>query len=303
MPILRSSIKRGPAIIKYDGATFWTKADIRLAIDLATLEIDSSAYGKVDERTTQRKCEVSFTPVGEWESLAVLFPYGSMNVGTSIFTSADKPLEIHTLDGQKLTLKAAAITKPPDIILSATKTRFGECTFTGIGADNTAWTTADSLIASTAAVFADTSFDPANIKTEPVTAAWGAAPWDSFQTRDGFVISHEMAFKEIETDSEGIVDMMLSKIAIRAKARPIGITEADLLTALKIQGAGNARGKSLSGSDLVITATTGTVTVKGAALRDAGYEFGHEALRIGEVEWVATRTLNLGVVQPLIVIA
>lgn len=299
----RSSILRGPAVVRYDGATFWTKADIKVTINLESFEVDSSAYGVLDRRTTQRRAEVSFEPVGEYESLTVLFPYGSMTIGTSIFTSTDKPLEIHTLDGKKLTFKAAALTKVPDIVASATKTRFGECTFTCIGSDNTAWTTTDSLLAITSVAFSDTSLDPVNIKTEPVTAAWGgSAPWNNFQTAEGFVVSHDLSFTNIEIDTDGLVDMMLSKISVRAKARPVGITESDLISALKVQGAGNPRGKSLSGADLVITPTTGVITVKGAALDTGGYEFGGAALRIGELQWVATRTLSAGVVQPLITI-
>lgn len=304
MPLARSSILRGPAIVTFAGAQFYTKGDIKVSINLESFEVDTAAYGKVDERTTQRRAEVSFEPAGEWESLGVLFPYGSMNIGTSIFTAVDRPLVIHTLDGKTVTFKAAALTKVPDINLSANKTRFGECTFTAIGSDNAAWTVADSLVAVAALAFADTTFDPANIKTEPVTAAWGAvAPWSSFLTADGFVVSHDLSFQDINIDTDGLVDMMLSKIAIRAKARPVGITELQLADALKIQGAGNPRGKSLAGADLVITATTGVVTVKGAALHSGGYEFGSAALRIGEVEWVGTRTLNLGVVQPLITVA
>lgn len=306
----RSTILRGPAIVTFNGATFWTKGDIKVAINLDSFEVDSSAYGKVDERTTQRRAEVSFEPVGEWENLSQLFPYVSINsapvaigIGVSIFTASDLPLVIKTLDGKTITFKAAAITKCPDIILSATKTRWGECTFTCIGSDNTAWTVADSLAAVASVAFSDTSFDPAAIKTEPVTAAWGgSSPWNSFQTAEGFVVSTELGFQNIEIDTDGLVDMTLSKIAVRAKARPVGITEAQLLTALNIQGAGNARGKSLSGADLVITPTTGVITVKGAALHMGGYEFGAATLRIGEVEWVATRTLSVGVVQPLMIV-
>jgi hypothetical protein len=318
MPAQRSSILRGPAIVTFDSQKFYTKGDIKVNINLDTFEVDSSAYGKLDERTTQRKAEVSFTPVGEWEATTTLFPYRTMNIGTSIFTGTDKPLVIHTLDGKTLTFKAAAVTKCPDIIFSATKTRFGEVTFTCIGSDNTAWTVTDSLLAIASSAFSDTTLDPANIKTEPIFGQWGTtSPWggalagDGFHTAEGFVISHDLSFQNLDIDSEGMIDMMLAKISLRAKAKPIGatitgafvaVTETDVITALKIQGAGNLRGKSLAGSDLVIKLAADNSVLfrlKGAALHDGDYEFGHAALRLGELEWVATRTLSAGVVQPL----
>jgi len=318
MPIQRSSILRGPAIVTFDSQKFYTKGDIKVDINLDTFEVESSAYGKVTERTTQRMAKVSFVPVGEWEATGTLFPYRNMTIGSSIFTGTDKPLVVHTLDGKTITFKAAAVTKCPDMIFSANKTRFGEVEFTCIGSDNTAWTVTDSLVAVASSAFADTTFDPANVKTEPIFVQWGtASPWggalagDGFHTAEGVVISHNVSFNEINIDSEGLVDMMLSKISVTAKARPVGatitgafvaITEADVITALKIQGSGNLRGKDLAGSDFIVKLAADNSIVfrlKGAALNDAGYEFGPASLRLGELTWSATRTLSAGVVQDL----
>jgi hypothetical protein len=99
--------------------------------------------------------------------------------------------------------------------------------------------------------------------------------------------------------------MTLRDLAVRCRCRPEGITEAQLVTALKLQGTGNARGRSLNANSnsLVITGTGVSVTLTGAQMKGGGMQFGPITPRIGEVEFVATRTFSTGVAQPLFVLA
>jgi hypothetical protein len=316
--MLRSSIIRGPAKITYRSQTFWTQSDIELNFNLETFEINTSAHGKVDERVKDILPQVSFTPAGEWEALAVLFPYMSNQsgaivvIGSEIFTASDgsagdSPLVIHTLGGTTYTFHAAAVTKMPDIILASTKTLFGAVTFTCIRKDDTLWTAANSLFTIDEAAGAPTTttdFSPSNIITQPYTCTW-QSPMASFQTKEGVIVSFDTGFDPVELDSVGQVGMTLKNVGVMARCIPVGITEANGLSALKIQGSGTGRGKSLlaGAADFVATGTGVVVTVKKAAIKQAGHRFGSTVLRLGEYGWVAARDFPSGVAAPLFSVA
>lgn len=311
----RTAILRGPAIVQFNSVDFYSQGDIEVEIDEESFEIITSAYGKVDERIANRIAKVRFTPAGEWESLATLFPYASTIVGASIFTGTDVPLAIQTLDGRKITFQAAALTKMPDLILSAVKTAFGQVEFTCIGKDNTAWSTASSFVAVTSVSMPASTFDPAAVKISPWTAAWGVTtPWDGFQSKDGFSVNWDLKFGRLDTDTDGLVDMMFESLAVMVKAQAIvsvptpgGITEQNVIDALIIQGAGAVRGKSYqalaNNANLVLTATDGrTFTANKASMKGTGFKFGATTVRQGESAWIATRALSAGVIGPLFAI-
>jgi hypothetical protein len=306
MPITRSSILRGPAVVIFGGSTFYSKDDIQLEMSLGTFDVVTSMHGKVDERVSSRVSTIRFTPAGEWEALGVLLPYGSYNIGDSVFGATDVPLVIQTRDGKRLTFSAAAVTKMPDIDLSTGRTLFDQVEFTAIGADNTDWTAATSLITTSSTAFSDTTFASANIKTQPYTAAWGgSSPWSSFQSMDGFKISFDLALSDVETDSDGLVDKTITNLGVRCRCRPMGITEAQLIAALGLQNTGNSRGRSLNAgsNSMVISGTGVSVTLAGAQMKGGGMQFGTQTPRIGEVEFVATRTFSSGVANPLFTVS
>lgn len=306
MPISRTSILRGPAVVQFNGATFHTAGDIEVDLSLETFDIPTSVHGIVDRRVRERLVRVRFTPAGEWESLSILWPYATKNLGDSIFGAVDVPLVIQTRDGKTITFRAAAITSMPDIRLSATNTLIGQVELTCLGTDNMAWTVDESLVAVGANAWADVSFSSANVKTQPYSAAWGAsAPWDDFASMEGFTVSFDLSVQPVMVDSEGTIDMTFGDLTVRCACRPIGITEANLIAAAGLQGTGNFRGRSLNtgAQDLVISGTGVTVTLKGAALRSSGMVFGSTSPRIGGVEFVATRTYSAGVAQPLFTLA
>ena len=80
---------------------------------------------------------------------------------------------------------------------------------------------------------------------------------------------------------------------------------AQLDGALLAQGAGAWHGAKLSGmaADLVITgAQTVSVTVKNAALKTAGFVFGGNALRNGEIGFVSTINVSSGTATAALVL-
>ncbi|NCC50899.1 MAG: hypothetical protein EOM20_06740 [Spartobacteria bacterium] len=305
MTIARSSILRGPAIVQMGGQSMYTAGDITVNTRKETFPIESSAYGKVDERLSYVITDISFTPVGMWTAalLAVMYPHTNPIAGTSIFGATDTGVTIHPLNGsEKIVYTAGAVTKMPDIILSAVKTAFGEMTITCLGGSNKAMTEADYHYTLTAtSTFTDTSFAVASIPTSPISIylVGQSAPWNAIETKDGATVSFNLSTSPVETDSDGLVDYSMSGLDITVSFQPVNPTAAQVLTKLAIQGTDVRRGMSLnSGSNNLICAgwATGSpqVTVNNAALKNAPAVYGKDALRHGALEFIATRTTGVG---------
>lgn len=331
MSVGRTGLVVGPAKLVHRGATLFTKDDFEVNTSVDTFNINTSPHGKVDERAIEAKAECSFTPEGRYAAAligALWSPFANMKIGTSLVgytatingttgaatitavnSSTDEPLVISAADGQVHTIIAAAVTKPPDILLSATKTMIGQATISGVRQNGKAWTDADSLYTIGSADgdtnIADSTFAPSSIRTQPYTAIWtGISGFDTaFESEDGFTVSWDVKTTDMKTDTSGVVDIRLTEIAVMVKCVPIGPTAAQIQAALKYQGSGSARGHSLAGvgAQLQITGADSTnyVTIPTASLKTAGYRFGSTALRNREIGFVAARTFSGGAQQPL----
>jgi hypothetical protein len=300
----RANIINGPAIITFKGASFYTAGDIELNPGISYGEINTAMHGKVDSFIDDIVAEITFTPAGQWiaEHLAVLFPYATPVIGSSIFGSTDSDVTIQTLAGQLITWKAGAITKMPDLILSAVKPALGAVTIACIGENATAWSDEAKRAVVAATAFSDASFDPADIKMAAYVAAitGASAPWDAIQTQEGWTISFDVKAEPVKTDALGTVDMRIGGVTASAKCIPVGISEAQLLAKLPLQGAGIARGTRLStlGADLTITGPNvgdPIVVLKNAVMTTGQLKFGSTALRIGEIAFECAVTFTTGV--------
>ena len=81
----RTTIVRGPCKITYDGATFYSKGGVTLTVNQSSFDKQSDAYGLIGRGKTDMSVVVEFEPVGEIESLTVLFPYGATTIGAGIY--------------------------------------------------------------------------------------------------------------------------------------------------------------------------------------------------------------------------
>jgi hypothetical protein len=238
--------------------------------------------------------------------------YGDAIAGTNIIDITDvgtgthklvvnNPLVIQTFAGQQYTFPNAAVVSMPPITVSAVQTLLGQVTFECFLAEGANWSDANPFY-TLAAVAApnDTSFNPTNVLTQPATMGWGVTPpWSSFSTKSGVRVEFPLQLEAVETDMDGVLTRRLSGITVTARAVPMGLSESDIMTKLLLQGAGAARGRSLSGANLEISATGFWVRLYGAALRGGPQLFGTKSDRIGELTWVATRTFATGVPNPL----
>lgn len=323
----RVSLQRGTAVVKtvspWDGSTavqFSLKSDASIKDITDTLVINTSAAAHIDERAIEQYSELTLEPAGIWTTavLECLYkPFANYKRGASLlngypasmypFTSAaDLPWVANGVDGEAHTLEAGAITKLPDLFLSAKKTMIGSMTVRGMRAKGKGWgddTSLRNIGAVSGTDNVDASFALAKLPTQPYSATWGAVTgFVGFDTQDGWTISFQIGTQEIEVDSTGKLDIAFDSIAVMAKCVPVGPTSANILSAQKLQGSGVVRGYSLANqqatpnADLVITGQDAAtiITLKQPALKTAGYEFGAFKLRAGEIGFVVTRPMTGG---------
>lgn len=295
--IARTSIISGPARLNFAGQNFWSKGDVTLNVVNERFNIDTAHFGKVDERISGRRIEVSFEPSGRFTAAlaAVLWPYGNTAIGASIFTGSDVPLTINSRDGRQIVVHAAAITQMPNIRLGVTQTMAGQVTFTGIVKNNTDPSAAAAYLTESAVSYpGDTGFAVADILTNPSIANWGGvAPWVAFPTEGGWEISFATSFAEQRVDGIGLVDMTLAGLDVTASAVPVGPTAAQILAVLAPNA---ALGTSIAtANDLVISSYGNNefvFTLSNAAMIESGLVFGREAKRVGQTQWIATREIG-----------
>src|SRR3974390_942879 len=128
-----------PAIVTWNGKSFYSKAGIRSEFKRETFAVATDFDGQIDERMKAQLTEVRFQPDGQISDLNKYFPYAAADIGKSIFGASNKLLVIVTKfggagsAGQTITYPRAAVTKLPQLRLKPTDTLFGEMAFTCLG--------------------------------------------------------------------------------------------------------------------------------------------------------------------------
>ena len=224
----------------------------------------------------------------------------------------NNPITIQSQDnqGQLWTFFNAAVSRMPRISLSSVKTPVGPVEFNAYLADGQDWSGASSLYSVVSNPWpGDTSFNPNNILTGEVTSQWGrgvAAPWSSFDTKAGWEIDFPMELTRVEADNVGLITHKLSNIDVTARSTPLGVLVGDVLTLMYLQGANASRGRSLDllGNDLLISSVAGNLGVKltAAGLRGGPFLWSNKLDRVGELEWIATRSFGPTGANPLFVV-
>lgn len=308
MSLSRSNLVVGPAKCVFtptggSAATFFTNDSFEVKLKPKTFEVKPQGFIQADVRDEDRVIEFDVTPDGRLNAavIAALWPYLNYRPGQSLPTNSDQPFVAHGADTGKLTVLAAYVRKMPSLTLSAKKTAIGSAGFRGILANSMNPDDASSYLtyAASGATFADSTFDLTQIVTQPYTAAWGSVTgFGAVVGEEGFQVDFELKTKEIPVDGLGTVVEVIESVGVMVKCKPVGPTAAQILAALYHQGTGARLGASrqaLSAS-LAITGADGTtvVTVPKATLVEAGYRFGADVLRNGEIGWVGTLNVTTG---------
>lgn len=300
MPIARASVIRGPAVVTYNSQSFYTQGDVKVTVEHVPFDVLTSAFGKVDERVKSRRATCAFTPDGKLTAAlaAVLWPFAATAYGASVLSDKDVLITPCTPTGGGVvtswTLYNAAVSKMPDLVMSANKTLVGEVTFTAIGKDNVDPATAESLIKVDAAATAtDAEFTNSDIVTTPYTAAWGSTI-TGIESGEGFTVSFDHTLEEQVADNYGIVDLLFRDLTLRARFDALNVSEANMATAIAIDKAVGA--SLLSTTDLTIQNTGGTrkIVITDASPTQIAPQWGLLTLRNGAMEFVSRRKFTSG---------
>ena len=298
MPTSRTSIIRGPGTVVYGGKTFFDASGISAEIESATSEIPSSISGSIATIKTDQTGKIRFTPCGQLAAdlLALLYPYGSPTVGSSVCGSADRPLVVHSLAGTKVSFVNAVLSKMPELYLSPIRTAFGSAEFSAALGLAKAPGDADAFYKVEQAAYNSGAPDP-----EGITGVQYAGTFGDLSIPDtlaGWTITPEVVLEPVTVDSVGTIDWTIAGVSCTATCTPVGLTEAEILAALPVSG---ARGSMIGGeSDLVVSGAGGLkVTLMKASLVRGPLQWGTTTLRAGELGFTAHRSFAGGVPGPV----
>lgn len=322
MGLVRTNIIRGPAKIVYDSVTYFSSDDIALEIDPGLAPARSSIHGDADQLVVNPKVTVTLTPhamvstgpaeVARATALAALVPAIFTNgfFGTAyIGSGSEKTLQIWGTNGELVTIYNAVITGPPTVTFSADKPIFGQITFTGI-----CKTTSSDLNLG----LANSLLDVAAAQADPGLAYLGVPSY--LQRRYKGALGSQTGFTEIwpeggwalsfspswrERQIQGLtVDFELNGMEILARCVPVGPSMSELINLVGIGGDNGAswpQGSLLTAQQathsLTIVDPSGPTTVftlNKPVIRQAGFRFGQEVLRNGEIGFHSTLRLSAG---------
>ena len=328
MGLQRSQIIRGPAKISDGTLTYWTPDDITLELDPGFVDVKSSMFGpRIDALVVNPKVSLTFTPnmftgAGPAEPTmatvcAALVPaiftngyYGTAYIGAG----SEVAWTIWGSDGAQVIIKNGVITKPPSITFAADKPLFGAMTLTGI-----CCATASDINLG----LANSILNESTGASDPGLAALGVPSY--LQRRYKCVLGGQTGFTEMwgengwtvdfnpswkERTIQGLtVDYELTGMEVMVKGVPTMPTMDQVLKLVGVggdNGASWAQGKLMSAqqssNDITIVEPGGPATVfslRKPVLRQAGFKFGYETLRVGELGWHATLRLSTGAALPL----
>ena len=306
MSMTRTMIE-GPAVIEYNGATYYTTDAIQLSADLAMHELVSSYFGPIDRRVTDKAFNLTFTPVGMLSIAAdKYYPYSWGDIGKAVMAAPDKAVVIWTSAGQKITFPAGCVSACPQLNLGVGLAPMGQMSIACLGdlAKTDAATEAHYKI-ETAALAAH-SLDPSVITTPGYVCELGGDTTLSIDAEEGFTFELGINLEPRKVNAYGTVNYKLTAMAPKITFAPAGKTETEMLTLLNIQGAGAARlgqsnrlGRKLTlkprnAADLGIT-----IEFTDCQLIDLAMQFGTDTPRHGTYAFVPVLTASEGVmVQP-----
>jgi hypothetical protein len=313
MGATRASLIQGPVKAVRDTAVFFTQDSPVVSLRPETSPLVLASHGEIDKRLLHYVVETSLRPDGRLSAaLIALFwnNFANLAPGASLFGDADVPLALHASDGALHTFKASAVTRIPDMILGVDQTAIGQATLTGVIGTGLDADDADSLYTVAAgSTFVDaTMANGGGFKRQQYFAAWGAVTgFTAFEAEERWTVSFNLRLQPRVI--QGVLrDIRFLGVEVMARCVPVGPTSANILAALELQGSSDAlpgRSSYDNAAALTITGADGTTTftIPKASIQGAGFRFGGDVLRQGEVGFYACRNFTTGAQQALYTVA
>ena len=303
MPTIdRSTIIRGPASITFGGQNFFTKDNVSVTVENSIAEQTSDIFGVVGRVKTDTQVRVSFTPVGDVQNAqtAVLYPYLSTALGTSIYGSSDSQLVITGLLN-KLIVENAAVTSMPSLTLGAGTTAFGEVEFTGLVKKG-----AEPDLEASYYVYSESSnsypatFNPTNVKSGEYQATYLGY---THASTEGFTVDFDLSLAPVVADNNGTIDMRIQDVQWTANWSPIVANFPDYILQYLTQSV--APGQDVYTNSITIAGQSGQIsfTADKAALVSSDFTWGVDANLNGPISVQSVRDINSGALDPICAIA
>ncbi|CAN5351608.1 hypothetical protein BH09VER1_BH09VER1_28380 [soil metagenome] len=296
----RTTIYYGPASGLWDSENIHFVDDVTMKVSPDLFELKTAGFGRFSKRRKDMKVTIEGQVVMWPSSPAKLLPYGSHQIGQSIFGATDKPFVLMPRNGGNdsgWTVANAAITGLSDVIFTADKQIFnGKMTWTGILANNgDPANLADYLTTSDAGAL--TGFDRTKCPTGLYTGSWGET-YTGLYSEDGFMVKPSLKTVDTYLPGLGTIDMIVEELNATLTTVPIGLTPADILAIL----GDVALGDEQACNDFVVTG--GRIgmpifTLKNSMANFSTGQTGATKKRIGEIEFETIRTQTTGVLDPL----
>lgn len=302
----RSSLKRIPGRLAFNGISIYSKKDTTIDTDLVYQQekVGAAGLGDIDNRDKEAYDEISLTPDGRMTPTiaGVMWPYGNPTIGTGIFSDTDVPADVHGNDNSLDTHASAAVVQMPQMIFNPIKTLVGQMKLLALRAASASWSTAASLrtFADTGGTFVDATMTTAGIITQDYQLTWGAITgWVGMEFYDGLVFEPKVEFVDDNVAVHGLFNKRLKSVGGILRGIPIGATRSMIDTQLKIQGTGAVRGASGAAKAAAVSVTGADakvyLTFPLGQLIKSKIQNGVEQLREGEVAWEALPVLAAGV--------
>lgn len=288
----RTTILRGPGKVAFGGADFFSESPITVELMMEREDRNTDAFGVLKRPIGNKMVRITFTPTA-WDDLSVLFPYGAVALGASLFGASDAAAVITPINGSALTINNVAVTKMPDIILSATGSQFGQVELTGLITNSSESDALASYLAQgTAATgVALTGIDKTKILNGVYSATYNST---TYHSQEGFTISFEQSNGEQRVDGHGLVNMFLESLVVTCAFRPVGLTEAAYVA---LFGFATAIGAEPTRYDLTVegaAAGNPSVVLQDCEVNPGSLVFGRQENRNGELTFRTARDESSG---------
>lgn len=327
-PIDRYAVIRGPALCTFVQGALVTKllsqADVVIDYGLASADQEAAFAGTIESFRTAVSPTVSFTPLGLTGYFPLINALATLKVGQTMVGTlydadgagagaaamTDNRLIVQPLNTaeQQTTFYGVGVSAIPNLTFAADAPLFDSAlTFRACGKNNVATDAAGRLFDKQANALADIGYDANQLIRQAYDITFAALNGgNAFSTGKGAKLAFNLKVNEFKGNSVGVYDIGFGGVQPVATLSPIGVTEADLLAALKIQGPGSAIGAKLStsGGDLTITGTGVYCKIPLAGIRKASTVRGATADLLGDIEFVgAVAVSNDGSIAPRFVLA
>lgn len=299
MSISRATLGRGPAKVTWNGITMWTSDAISSRHSPVFNPVPTSMFGSVDQVITDRVYRIPLRLWGAWESVSTLFPTSVLNpvVGSSVFGTSDLPLVILARNGDQITYHNAQLTKLSDLYLGVDNSLFAaDVEFTALIKNSTEPEAAGAYYSvATSQTYTENAFAKTAFTRARFVGAWGAITgFTAIVPQKGFNVSWDISLEPVPVDGYGTVDMTIRDFLGIVRCIPIGPTLAQIETNAKDQGVVLGSLLTTSSADLTLASSAVSIVLKNAGMKEHGFEFGVEPLRVGEMMWCSGRSFSAG---------